>query len=706
MKKSDTQSLEKPSVCPLDCADTCSLSIVVNGGRIEKVKGSNDNPFTRSKICAKVSTGLTRQVYGVDRLTRPLKRTAGRGPNATFEAISWPEALDIIYNQWTKKIQQYGAQSIVPMTYGGSVGLLAGLTMNQRFFNVLGARAVNNAPLCGGAFGTAYGSLFGGVGGIEHAELGHSRLIVIWANNITTCNLHLTKVIRDARKKGAKLVVIDPKSTHIAQEADLHLQVAPGTDVVLGYAVAAELNRLNALDQHFIDQHVLGAKAYLDEAKKYTLPQAANLCGVDIKDLKLFVQLWRNTKPVGMNIGIGAERNRNGGSGIRTALALLALTGNIGPKGAGVCNVSGFFPINARALLRDDLIDQKQDGISILDIPDLILNGDEVAPIKSVFIYNHNPIAVHPRQARMMKALSQDDLFVVGCDITLTDSMRYADVILPAASHLECRDLYAAYGHPYLQRSEPVIDPIGEALPNTEIFRRLAERFGFNALFPKEVIPSEVKKDGCEISKSVFTQTDEELIHEAIDLKHPAMVARDKNDLTIHQPLDCSVDGNGKSVPALFRGEHPQTPSGKIELFSEKLEEECGQGLPRFKALTRTLSFVLISPSSKNRTNSIFGNVEGHNSDVVLEMHPEDASERGFADQQDVVVFNEYGEVNITIKLTEKVKRGTLYTPKGAWLKGSRNTINVLIPGDKADLGGGACYNDTQVDIKANNLNQ
>ncbi|WP_240554861.1 molybdopterin-dependent oxidoreductase [Oceanicoccus sagamiensis] len=336
-------SIEKPAVCPLDCADTCSLTVEVKQGRLEKVRGSNANPFTRGKLCSKVVNGLVDQVHGTDRLSHPLQRTGPKGPGATFEVISWQQALDSIYEQFQKNILEHGAESIVPMSYGGPMGLLAGGSMDKRFFNRLGARRVNSSPLCAGVSDAAYDSVFGDAGGIAYTELAQSKLIVIWGNNITACNLHLTTIIRDAQKNGAKLVVVDPKRIRIAEQADLHLQLMPGTDVVLAYAIAAELDRQGALDDAFIQQHVKGSEAYLAEAKKYSLAMAAEICGLPLEQIQQCVDYWSEIKPVGLSMGVGPERNKNGGAGIRAAFALPVLTGNIGALGAGCVMFPVFF---------------------------------------------------------------------------------------------------------------------------------------------------------------------------------------------------------------------------------------------------------------------------------------------------------------------------------------------------------------------------
>jgi anaerobic selenocysteine-containing dehydrogenase len=300
-------------------------------------------------------------------------------------------------------------------------------------------------------------------------------------------------------------------------------------------------------------------------------------------------------------------------------------------------------------------------------------------PIKSVFIYNHNPVAVHPQQRAMHEALLSEDLFVVGSDISMTDSMACADVILPAATHLEYGDLYKAYGHHYLQRSEAVIAPVEQALPNTEIFRRLAARFGFD--------------EAC------FSDTDDELVDMALEEKVAAMRGLKATDIPVTQAIDMSLDSHS----GLLRGADPTTPSGKIELFSEALERECGQGLPQYRELESDRRFTLVSPSSEKRTNSTFGGIDDHDSDMCVEINSEDAISLALREGQSVRLFNDLGEVNLPVNINDRVRRDTVYVPKGAWIKNSPTgqTINALVPGHRADIAGGACYNDARVDIEA-----
>lgn len=661
------------AVCPLDCADTCSLDVEVVDGRMTKVRGGTGNPLTRGRICTKVARGLEQQLYGPDRLTTPLAISP-----SGFRPIGWEEALDSIHRRYDRIISRHGAEAIVPLAYGGPMGLLAGGSMDRRFFNRLGATRVRTEPLCSGTSSAAYESVFGDAGGIPYTELAESRLIVIWGNNITVGHLHLTKPIREARRAGAKVVVVDPKRTRIVDDADLHLPILPGTDVVLGYAIAAELDRRNAIDRAFVAAEVLGADRYLAEAGKYSLEFAAEHCGLDIEAIRAFADYWATISPAGVSVGVAPERNQNGGSGLRTIYALAALTGNIGAQGAGICDVGAFFPVNREALERPDLRTEPAREFNILDVPQRILDKSLDPPVQSVFIYNHNPVAVHPRQRTMLKALSRPDLFVVGCDLTMTDSMALADIVLPATSHLEGGDIYKAYGHQYLQRAEPVIAPLGEALPNTEIFRRLAKRFGFD--------------------EPAFAETDEQLIEQSMDHSHPALGGSSALELPTGDCVDVS-----QGPQTLLRGAAPTTPSGRIELYSEALEVSCGQGLPHYRPLSRQRRFLLISPSSDLRTNSTFGGAPGHDEDLVIEMHPADAAAAGVADRQPARIWNDQGDLVLPVRISHRPRQGTLYVPKGGWLRSYREgvSLNALVPGHRSDLADGACYNDTEVDIAA-----
>ncbi len=460
------------TVCPLDCADTCSLDVTVADERVQTVRGGRQNPFTRGKLCAKVVNSFPDQVHGDLRIHTPLLRRATVA-GEDFEPITWDAALDLVYQRFSAVIDEFGSEAIAPLSYGGPMGVLAGGSMDKRFFHRLGAALVDSSTLCAGTSAAAWDAVFGDAGGIDFEELAESKLIIVWGNNVTACNLHLTRIIRDAKKAGAKLVVIDPKRTRIARDAHLHIPLLPGSDVVLAYAVTALLDASGDLDESFIAEQTSGAEAFLAEARRYDLARAAELCGIDPVLIEHFAELLRTRRPAGMSIGVAPERNRNGSAGVRAALSLMAVTGNIGPLGAGVCDTSRFFPINSDRLARPDLAPDGLRKINVMDIPRYVLEPGDELPIRALLVYNHNPVAVHPEQQRMREALLSEDVFVVGSDVSMTDSMRCCDLVLPATTHFEYGDLYKAYGHRYLQRSRAVIPPQGEAVTNMELFRRL-----------------------------------------------------------------------------------------------------------------------------------------------------------------------------------------------------------------------------------------
>jgi len=507
----------------------------------------------------------------------------------------------------------------------------------------------------------------------------HSKLIVIWGNNVTVSNLHLSSIIKDARRQGAKLVVVDPKRIKIAEQADLVIQLKPGTDVVLAWAVAAELERLGAVDHAFIDKWVLGFDAFMEPARRMSMDQAAGICGVPTDNIRSLASMMAELSPATIAIGNGMERNRNGGACMRAAMALAAITGQFGTKGSGVIAKAGYaFPKTTARLQRPDLLEGETRTLNIIDMAKHILDDGLDPPIKALMIYNHNPVGVHPDQNRMKRALAREELFIAGCDVAMTDSMLYADVILPAASHFEYADLYAAYGQQYLQRADAVISPIGEALPNTEIFRRLAKRFGFD--------------------DPAFTASDAELMDDALDLNDPRIKDIRPSQLGTDTALRMEFEGE-EAIP--LANVFPATPSGKIELYSQALEDRYGQGVPDFQLLPEGPPLIIVTPSSDKRTNATFGGTSQSDGMEILEMNPDDAAERGLEDGMTVRVWNDLGEVALALKISDAVRPGVVYSPKGTWLRTSSTgqTTAALIPVEKADIGEGACYNDTRVDV-------
>ena len=670
-----------PSVCPLDCPDTCSLSAKVQNGALVEVKGSKANPYTDGVICNKVARYYPDFVHGKSRLTHPLKRVGARGAGE-FEQISWDEALDLIHVAFTSAIAKHGPETILPFNYAGPHGELAGGSMDRRFFYQMGATLVDRGPLCGGVRGGAYASVFGDAPGMPPEQVLHSDLVLVWGNNVTVSNLHLAPLLKRMRAKGGKLVIIDPKRIKIAEQCDLHIQIRPNTDVVFAMGLAAELERRDALDEAFIDEWVVGFDAYMDQARQYDVATVEDICGISTVDFHAVADMIVAAKNMACSFGNGIERGRSGGSGLRAGMILPALIGHLGRLGAGAIAKSGVAtPKNRPCLHGDYLIKPGTRVINIVDLGAVLQDETLETPITAAMIYNHNPVVTHPDQANLITGLMREDLFLAGADVVMTDSMTLCDVILPASSHFEYDDIYGAYGQNYLQRAEPVIPCVGESRPNTEIFRCLAARFGYD--------------------DPVFKADDRQLMDDAINSNHPQLDGKLGSQLPLDHAIEMEAE-NGEPM-IMCKNVTPATPSGRIELFCQNYEDRFGFGVPRYDPVPQDRPFVIITPSSEKRTNATFGSHAASQGMEVVEMNPADATERGLVDGAKITVFNDLGEVTLQLKVTDATRRGVLYSPKGTWRATSDTglTVNALIPSNvRTDIERGAAYHETYVDVR------
>ncbi len=667
-----------PSVCPLDCPDTCSLSVTHANGEILEVRGSHANPFTAAKVCNKVARYYPEFTHGDTRLRYPLKRVGKKGAGE-FARVSWDEALDLAHAGLSDVLRRHGAQAIVPFNYAGPHGMLADGSMDRRFFHKLGASLLDRGPLCGGIRSLSYTSMFGAMPGMGPEQVSEAELVVVWSNNVTVSNLHLTRSIDAARRSGAKLVVIDPKRIKVADRADLFLQIKPGSDVVLAFALAAELERIGAIDTEFVNNWTVGFEAYMARAREYPVARAAELCGLPAADITKFAEWYATASPAAISVGNGMERSVTGGASERAVMALPALAGKFGVQGGGVFAKPGSaFPKTADKLQRTDWIPDGTRTLNILDVSRLILDEQCSPPVRGLVIYNHNPVATHPDQHRMQKALASEKLFTLGIDIAMTDSMHYADVVLPACGPFEIDDIYGSYGQQWLQRAEPVIPPVGEALPNTEIFRRLAARFGFD--------------------DPAFSASDRELMDDALDVDDPRLNGERPSTLSTSTSIHMRIEGEPMVA---FKNVFPSTPSKKIELYSQDLEQRFGAGLPAFRTVEANYPLQLITPSSDKRTNATFGGVSASDGVEVIELNAVDAKQRGLSDGDHVRVFNEQGETELVVVVTDATRAGVAYSPKGTWLRSSPTgeTVNALVPDLRADIADGACFNNTFVEV-------
>jgi len=672
---------ERASVCTFDCPDTCSLDVGVDDGRVVKVRGTNALPYTAKVICNKVARDMGAFVHGPQRLLYPLRRVGPKG-SGQFERTSWEEALDEIYDRVGDVISRWGPEAVMPLNYAGPHGLLAYDSMSLRFFHRLGATQLYRRALCGGVRSEAWAGTYGTAPGCPPEFAEHAELNVVWGNNATVTNLHLVRAVRRAKRAGGKLVVVDPLRTKIAEQADLYLPLLPGTDVLLAWSLATELERFGALDKSFIAAHVLGFEEFMVRAREWPAARAAAACGLQESQILTLARWLAEADPLVLAPGNGLERGRNGGSGIRAAIALPALLGKLGNRSGIVLGAGNAFPKTPAKLQRPDLLPAGTRTLNINDIGRHLAEDDIAPPLRALFIYNHNPIVVHPDQNRMRRGLARADVFAVGIEVAMTESMSHCDVVLPAATHFEYADLYASYGHHWLQRAEPVIPPLGESLPNTEIFRRLAARFGF--------------------SEPCFEATDAELMDDAVDPADPRLDGVRPSEIPIRRALQMT-GADGRPL-VLFDNVFPGTPSGKIELKSEALAARWGQAalLPDWREREASHSLMLISPASDRRISSTLGDLAGSRETPPLLMNPEDAAQRSLGHGSDVKVWNERGEVILRLAVTDAVRPGVVASEKGAWLMTSRTgqTISALVSADlKADLAEGACFNDTPVEV-------
>ena len=654
------------TACPLDCPDSCTLDVTVEKGRVIKIDGGDTNPVTGNYICAKVRR-FAERLYGEDRLLYPAIRKGQKG-QGTFSRVTWDEALDHIAKRMETIRSTTGAEAILPFCYGGSNGLLTQDTNDATLFRAFGTSRLART-VCAAPTGAANLALYGKMPGVTYEDYVHARLIVLWGVNPAASGIHLVPYVREARKLGAKLVVIDPRTTSLARQADLHLAPRPGTDLPIALAVHRYLFEHGAAADEFLAAHTRGADELRKRASEWTFDRAATEAGVDPDVIERFAKLYRSSSPALIRCGWGLERNRNGGSAAAAILALPAVGRKFGVRGGGFSmSNSGAFGIKPDAWLSDTpepktrLVNMNHLGRALTEFTD--------PPVEMLFVYNCNPLATMPDQNRVLAGLKRDDLFTVVSEQVITDTARYADVLLPATTFLENYDIARSYGPISLQLVRPVIEPVGEARANAEVFSDLAARLGL----------AEAEEE---------TET---LLRIAGRLP-PAVSAELLEQGSATPPFG--------GAPIQFVDVFPLTADKKVDLFPAALHEEASAGLYGYQPDPATARYplALISPASEKSVSSTLAELRQR--PAVLHMHPEDARARGLATDDPVRVFNDRGEVQCPIALNPDIRPGTVSLPKGLWRKSTYNgsTSNALVPDTLTDLGGGACFNDARVEV-------
>ena len=666
--RSHSHDITVETACPLDCPDSCSLAVKVNGGRIVSVDGSRRQPVTRGYICAKVRR-FPERVYGPSRVQHPLVRTGPKG-HATFARVSWEEALGTIARNVAKVRERWGGEAILPFSYGGSNGLVSQDTTDARLFRRLGASRLLRS-VCAAPTTAADATLYGRMPSVAYEDYVEARLIVVWGANPSASGIHLVPYIRDAQRRGARLVVVDPRRTPLARLADLHLAVRPGTDVVVALALHRFLFEQGAADLEFLGRHARGAEPLRERALEWPIERAAQTAGIDDTDLRRFAELYATTSPAVIRCGWGLERNRNGGNAALAILALPAVAGKFGVRGGGYSmSSSGAWQID-----RNRWIGAEEAGTRVVNMNHLGRALTELAdpPIKTLFVYNCNPAVTMPDQNRVTRGLEREDLFTVVFDQVFTDTALYADIVLPATTFLEAYDVARAYGPLSLQLVQPVIDSVGEARSNAQVFGDLLTVCGL---------------DGKDES-----QDELDVLMRVLD-GMPGDASAQLRESRFAVP-ECG------GTPVQFKDVFPATPDGKIDLFPAGLEAETNGRLCTFTPdpATSRHPLALISPATDKTISSTLGELP--QPEAKLLMHPDDAAARTLEDGDVVRVMNDLGEVHCPLSVAPAVRPGTVALPKGLWRKSTRNgsTATALVPDGLTDFAGGACFNDARVEV-------
>ncbi|HEX9120680.1 MAG TPA: molybdopterin-dependent oxidoreductase [Terriglobales bacterium] len=717
------------AACPHDCPDACGVLITVReeDGRAIRIQGDPAHPVTRGFLCAKVAQYLDR-VYSPDRVLYPYRRIGPKGSRACnqqdFQPISWDEALDEIATRFQQIAREHGAEAILPYSYGGTLGVLNGASMDRRFFHRLGASQLDRT-ICSIAGEVGIKSVYGAKLGTEPEQFAHSRYIIAWGANIHGNNVHLWPFIEEARRNGAKLVVIDPYRTRTAACADWYLPINPGTDVALALGMMHVIMNENLFDAESVAQHTFGFDQLRARVQEYSPDRVALWTGISAGDIVELARQYATTRPAAIRLNYGVQRCENGGMAVRAVCMLPCLIGAWKQVGGGLqLSTSEAHNLNKNALKGAELMPRSTRVINMVELG-RALNVVNDPPVKALFVYNSNPAAVAPNHNSVVRGLLRTDLFTVVHEQFFTDTTDYADIILPATTFFEHKDLQTGYGHYYIQISNQAIEPLGECRSNVEMFRALALRMGFG--------------DAC------FRESVDDMIDLALSSEHPHLagidrvrlqreshvrlnfsqhatrnsgsggVAQNSGDVILSEPapgLRGPVEGPlpGAAYYLPFAHGFP-TRTGKALLYNEEL---AAQGLDPVVSFTppkesrhsgdARYPLELLARKCDNYLNSTFANLppqqKMENPDL-LEISAADAQARGIADGDRVRVFNSRGEILLTARVNDATRAGVVAARLNwAKLTGQARNINVLTSERLTDMGGGGTFYSVLVEVQ------
>lgn len=673
------------AACPHDCPDTCAMLVKVKDGRAISVSGDPTHPVTQGFLCAKVSRYVER-TYHPERLLYPQRRVGPRGAGR-WERITWDEALSEIVLRFKQIVAEYGAEAILPYSYGGTLGLLNYASMDRRFFHKLGASLLDRT-ICASAGMIGYRYSIGASIGTDPEQFAGARLILIWGSNTLTANPHLWPFIKRARAAGAKVIAIDPYRSRTAAQCDEHLAINVGTDAALALGMMHVIFRDGLQDQAYLDDYAVGAAELRERVREFPPDRVAAITGLPAARIEELAHEYATMQPAAIRINYGLQRHSGGGMAVRTLACLPAVVGAWRhPSGGILLSTSGAFPLNYAALERPDLVPPGTRTINMTRLGEALTVTDD-PPVKAIFVYNSNPAAVAPDLEAVHRGLMRDDLFVVVHEQFMTDTADYADILLPATTQLEHCDIQKAYGHLYLSWNEAAIAPLGEAVPNTELFRRLAAHVGFD--------------DPC------FRDSDEEMARQLLEQDRPALEGISLEKLRAQGWLRLNLP---ETFAPFAEGNFP-TPSGKCELFSAAMAADGLDPLPTFTPpresaesdpeLAARYPLALLSPPAHHFLNTTFVNVlKRFEGEPTLEINPLDAAARSLVTGDRLRVWNDRGAFEVAAVVTERVKPGVVVAPSIWWRKlaGDGRNVNMTTAQALTDMGGGATFYDNLVEV-------
>jgi anaerobic selenocysteine-containing dehydrogenase len=674
------------AACPHDCPDTCAMEITVENGVAVEVRGAA-MPFTEGTLCTKVAKYLDR-TYSKDRVLYPLRRVGAKGQGqGRLERISWDDALDEIAARF-KAIAAEDPQQILPCSYAGTMGLLQYASMDRRFFNRLGASLLDRT-LCSSAGKAGTKITLGASVGMDPERFDEAKLILIWGSNPVVSNLHCWSRCQQAKRRGAKLIAIDPWRSQTAEKCHQHIRLLPGTDAALALGMMYVIIGEGLIDRDYVERHTLGFEALMDRVKDYPPAKVAEICGIGAAEVVNLAREYAAVKPAAIRVNYGLQRHAGGGMAVRTIACLPALVGAWRDAAGGVVlSTADFHQFDHKTLERPDLIRGKPRTINQSALGDALTSAQP--PVKAVFVYNNNPVAVCPDSNKVIAGFSRPDLFTVVHDHFLTDTTDYADIVLPATTQLEHHDVHKAYGHLYVVANNPAIAPLGEAKPNIEVFRLLAKRMGF--------------EDSC------FGDTDEDVCRQALRSEHPRMRGMEWDTVKEQGWRRLAVP---ERYAPFAEGGFP-TPSGKCEFYSETAAKMGLDPLPTYTpprenvysnpALAQRYPLAYISPPCRNFLNSSFANLPfalASEKEPRLDIHPDDARARGIATGDRVRVFNDRGSYTLKAAVSDRARPGVVVAPSVWWRKLSPDgrNANDLTSQALADMGGAATFYDCLVEV-------